>query len=51
MNQTERQQWQARVEFYGKKIEQYKAKYPNRTPSQSTCKRWAKECDKMLERS
>lgn len=43
MNQTERQQWQARIEFYGKKWEDYKAKFPNRYPSRSTVQRWVRE--------
>jgi len=51
MNQTERQQWQARIEFYGKKWQDYKARFPNHHPSQSTVKRWAREYKEMLERS
>ena len=51
MTKTEQLNWQARIKFYGKKIEQYKAKYPNRNPSQSTVKRWAREYKEMLERS
>ncbi len=43
MNQTERLDWQKRVEFYGKKLEAYKAKYPNCWPSLSTVKRWTRE--------
>lgn len=51
MNQIEHEQWQKRVNFYGLKLETYKAHYPNRTPSRSTCRRWAQECKEMLERS
>ncbi|MBC8456881.1 MAG: hypothetical protein H8D67_02660 [Deltaproteobacteria bacterium] len=46
MNQTERLKWQARVEFYGKKIEQYKIKFPNRLASRRTIRRWKNEFEK-----
>ncbi len=46
MNQTERLNWQKRIEFYGKKIEQYKAKYPDRYPSRPTIRRWRREFER-----
>lgn len=51
MNQAERLNWQKRVEFYGKKWEDYMTKFPDRFPSQVTIRRWTKECNEMLERS
>jgi len=50
MNQTERQRWQERIEFYGKKIDQYKARHPDRWPSKSTIRRWDNEF-KMLSKT
>ena len=51
MNQAERLNWQKRVEFYGKKWQDYKAKFPDRVPLRATIRRWTKECNEMLERN
>ncbi len=44
LKQTERKQWIARVEFYGKKLQKFTDKFPGRKyPSHSTVQRWQRE--------
>ncbi len=49
MTKTERLNWQARVEFYGKKWQNYKDKFANRYPSRSTVQRWRREFERKSQ--
>ncbi len=51
MNQTKHEQRMTRVEFYSKKWQDYKDKFPNRKcPCHSTIQKWEREFERSQEK-